>query len=102
MYAQLKFYEFIHMAAIMAIDIGLGKNPKSTRSLRHAQIDQEFVEPEELERRRTYLVCYVTTVGYDFSVFVSSMTAVVFAFDAIKITRIKDEATRNSRCVKVI
>lgn len=62
-YAQLKFYEYVHMATTMALDIGLGLNPKGSRSRRGVTSDLAYTaEPlhaEELEKRRTFLVCYL-------------------------------------------
>ena len=67
---QLKFYEYIHMAATMAIDIGLGTKPKTLRRLRTVE-DKESPGSEhsvhgdynEVERRRTFLACYLITTG---------------------------------------
>jgi RalA-binding protein 1 len=76
---ELKFYQFIHIAAVMAIDIGLGKKPSTRRGghglgggpgmpgvsfpswtghpfRRHAPLD-----PTSLECRRTWLACYYLT-----------------------------------------
>jgi hypothetical protein len=50
------------MAANMAVDIGLSRNPKSSRSRR--QLDKAEIEvltSEEIEKRRTFLVCYLIT-----------------------------------------
>jgi hypothetical protein len=65
-YSQLKFYEYIHMAATMALDIGLGTNPKTFRN-RHGT-DSEgslpvsaILDDVELEKRKTFLTCYLTT-----------------------------------------
>lgn len=69
-FAQLKFYEHIHAAANMAMDIGLGTNPQVKRSRRGAV---DTLPPpnqssestyEDLERKRTYLGCYIMTTGY--------------------------------------
>lgn len=65
-FAQLKFYEYIHMATTMALDIGLGLNPKGSR--RRGVSDSESTaseshDEEELERRRTFLVCYLIATG---------------------------------------
>lgn len=64
-YGHLKFYEYIHMAATMAVDIGLGKNPKDSRSRRGigAKTEAEVLSSEDIENRRTFLVCYMITTG---------------------------------------
>lgn len=67
-YAQLKFYEYIHMATTMALDLGLGMNPKSLRRRRGISLDAEDMSPgpldeTELENRRTFLVCYLISTG---------------------------------------
>jgi Fungal specific transcription factor domain len=67
-FAQLKFYEYIHMAATMALDIGLGTNPKTFKSRRRAEAEREAspvveLDDEEMEKRRTFLVCYLITTG---------------------------------------
>jgi hypothetical protein len=67
-FAQLKFYEYIHMAATMALDIGLGTNPKTFRSRRGADDSGDSppvteLDDEEIEKRRTFLVCYLITTG---------------------------------------
>jgi hypothetical protein len=67
-YAKLKFYEYIHMAATMALDIGLGTNPKTFRGRR--AVDANGYSPpmgelndEEIDKRRTFLVCYLITTA---------------------------------------
>jgi hypothetical protein len=67
-YSQLKFYEYIHMAATMALDIGLGTNPKAFRSRRGTESDGESppandLDDAELEKRKTFLTCYLITTG---------------------------------------
>lgn len=67
-FAQLKFYEYIHMAATMALDIGLGRNPKSSRNRRRIDVEanspnSDQVDGLELEKRRTFLACYMITTG---------------------------------------
>jgi len=64
-FAQLKFYEYIHMAATMAVDLGMGKNPKSSRSRRGGGggTSPETLDDEEMEKRRIFLVCYMITTG---------------------------------------
>jgi hypothetical protein len=67
-FAQLKFYEYIHMAATMAVDIGLGTNPKVLRR-RRGDKDSPISDDcsirgyDDLERRRTFLSCYLITTG---------------------------------------
>jgi hypothetical protein len=65
-FAQLKFYEYIHMAATMALDIGLGTNPRTFKGRRAVDTigDSPTVaelDDEEIEKRRTFLVCYLIT-----------------------------------------
>lgn len=69
-FSQLKFYEYIHMAATMAMDIGLGTNPKTSRRRRGAtdtespaSDDSNHGVYDEIERRRTFLSCYLITTG---------------------------------------
>ncbi len=67
-YSQLKFYEYIHMAATMALDIGLGTNPKSFRSRRIADPDGDSplggdLDDAEFEKRKTFLACYLISTG---------------------------------------
>ena len=67
-YSQLKFYEYIHMAATMALDIGLGTNPKTFRSRRGTDSDGDSppagdLDDAELEKRKTFLACYLISTG---------------------------------------
>lgn len=64
---DLKFYQLVHMAMIMALDMGLGKRrPRGSKptmwgaqpSRRHPQPD-----PTTIEARRTWLLCYYLTVN---------------------------------------
>ncbi|EPQ66830.1 Bgt-2856 [Blumeria graminis f. sp. tritici] len=63
-YEELKFYQLIHIAAVMAIDIGMGKINKAlatdetglTREQLHNQKPKPFAET--LEARRAWLGCY--------------------------------------------
>ncbi|KUJ19893.1 uncharacterized protein LY89DRAFT_579809 [Mollisia scopiformis] len=71
-FAQLKFYEYIHMATTMALDIGLGKNPKSSRLRRGIGLESEGMTTEpldekEMEKRKTFLVCYLISTGVSMS-----------------------------------
>ena len=73
---QHKFYEYIHMAATMAMDLGLGSRPSdqtrsgipssidhgNTRSSGHAQVDQN-PERSKTENSRTLLACYLMCSG---------------------------------------
>jgi hypothetical protein len=72
-YSQLKFYEYIHMAATMALDIGLGTNPKTFRSRRGTDSDGDSppagdLDDAELEKRKTFLACYLISTGWVFSI----------------------------------
>jgi len=67
-YSQLKFYEYIHMAATMALDIGIGTNPRTFRSRRGADSDGDSppagdLDDAELEKRKTFLACYLISTG---------------------------------------
>lgn len=63
-FEELKFYQLVHMSAVMALDIGLGKKSAPKRGMpgfswrehpfrRHPQPD-----PTSLECRRTWLTCH--------------------------------------------
>jgi hypothetical protein len=66
-FSQLKFYEYIHMAVTMAMDLGLGTNPRTSRSRRGGENDQScqpaILDEGDIERRRTFLVCYMISTG---------------------------------------
>jgi hypothetical protein len=70
-FSQLKFYEYIHMAATMAMDIGIGTNPKASRSRRGLDSNKPSpdsnlslpIDEGEMDKRRTFLVCYLITMG---------------------------------------
>ena len=90
-FGQLKYYEYIHMAATMAQDIGIGARPTTHRSRfgskddRELQVGRPHVHPLEdtanpdlsltprtndntsdttgIESRRTFLACYVVCAG---------------------------------------
>lgn len=64
-FEELKFYQLVHIAAVMAIDIGLGRKSTSRKSgppqwasanpmLRKSPLP----DPTSLEARRTWLTCY--------------------------------------------
>ncbi|KAI2615771.1 hypothetical protein GGS26DRAFT_456513 [Hypomontagnella submonticulosa] len=64
-FEELKFYQFVHLAAVMSIDIGLGRkqyNPKS-RLVPYTWRDHPFrkqplPDPTSVEARRTWLAVY--------------------------------------------
>ncbi|KAI1107958.1 hypothetical protein F4804DRAFT_5518 [Jackrogersella minutella] len=64
-FEELKFYQFVHLAAVMSIDIGLGRrkhNPK-TRLVPYTWRDHPFrkqplPDPTSVEARRTWLAVY--------------------------------------------
>ena len=77
--SQHKYYEYIHMAATMALDLGLGTKPsRAERSDQQRPENQSpalretnvmplpLKEPEgtDIERRRTFLSCYLICCGY--------------------------------------
>lgn len=66
-FEKLKFYQLIHIAAVMAIDIGMGKKGKTGRNDKtrsaglwrdHPWRKTPYPEPESIEARRTWLGCY--------------------------------------------
>ncbi|KAI9787848.1 MAG: hypothetical protein M1816_007415 [Peltula sp. TS41687] len=68
-YDELKFYQLIHIAALMAIDLGMGKRSKSHKAKHAGHAGQGFMReypwrrsplpnPESAESRRTWLTCY--------------------------------------------
>jgi hypothetical protein len=69
-FAKLKFYEYIHAAATMAMDIGLGTNPRNPRR-RPQGSENNSPQPEssadsdveDLAKKRTFLACYLMTTG---------------------------------------
>ena len=84
---QLKFYQYIHMAATIALDIGLGSKPASssfkcqgpcnstTVSSGSAKQSSQDTSPQSTEEesddamvdaKRTILVCYLICSGYNF------------------------------------
>ncbi|KAL3424857.1 hypothetical protein PVAG01_04138 [Phlyctema vagabunda] len=63
-YEELKFYQLIHIAAVMAIDIGMGKRSKITKT-KNAGLFRDtpwrrtpYPDPETIEARRAWLGCY--------------------------------------------
>ncbi|KAF2772393.1 hypothetical protein EJ03DRAFT_307426, partial [Teratosphaeria nubilosa] len=75
-FGQLKYYEYIHMAATMAMDIGIGTRPQQHRSrLGNANRGREPAKgaigskPDtgSTESRRTFLACYAICAGVSLS-----------------------------------
>lgn len=68
-FEELKFYEMVHMAAVMAIDLGLGKRKsRRARNLGASFRDHPFrkhppPDPTTIEARRTWLMCYFLTTN---------------------------------------
>lgn len=67
-FEEIKFYQMIHLAAVMAIDIGLGRSlsPHANGSLsdriRSVLISRRSLfDPSTAESRRTWLACYYLT-----------------------------------------
>lgn len=72
-YDELKFYQLIHIAALMAIDLGMGKRVKSHKS-KHLGAGfcrdnpwrrTPWPNSESVESRRTWLTCYFLCAKYD-------------------------------------
>lgn len=63
-FEELKFYQLIHIAAVMAIDIGMGKKNKISKSKAgglwrdHPWRRTPYPDPESIEARRAWLACY--------------------------------------------
>ena len=64
-FEELKFYQLVHMAAVMALDIGLGKKSPPKRGLSGFIFRQDSSlrrtpppDPTSLECRRTWLTCH--------------------------------------------
>ncbi|KAJ6445837.1 C6 transcription factor (War1) [Purpureocillium lavendulum] len=63
-FEELKFYQLVHMAAVMALDIGLGKKAPPRRSIppfswrEHQFRRQPQPDPTSIECRRTWLTCH--------------------------------------------
>lgn len=63
-FEELKFYQLIHIAAVMAIDIGMGKKSKPQKP-KYAGLWRDnpwrrtpYPDPESAEARRAWLSCY--------------------------------------------
>lgn len=72
-FEELKFYQFIHIAAVMGVDIGM--NRKTKPNSKTVGMWKEFfgnktplVDPGSLEARRAWLGCYFMAVKYVFLV----------------------------------
>lgn len=68
-FEELKFYQFIHIAAVMGVDIGM--NRKTKPNSKTLGMWKEFfgnkaplVDPSSLEARRAWLGCYFMAVKY--------------------------------------
>lgn len=63
-FEELKFYQLIHIAAVMAIDIGMGRKNKSSKTKAaglwrdHPWRRTPYPDPETIETRRAWLACY--------------------------------------------
>ncbi|KAH8603081.1 hypothetical protein B0O99DRAFT_605034 [Bisporella sp. PMI_857] len=67
-FEELKFYQLIHIAAVMALDIGIGKKSKNTQCKSfgtnaglwrdHPWRRTPFPDPESIVARRAWLGCY--------------------------------------------
>ena len=74
---QHKYYEYIHMAATMAMDLGLGTKPSQSEGFKPQYTQVEFpacidtsevasraeLDSTTLESRRTFLSCYIICCG---------------------------------------
>jgi hypothetical protein len=68
-YEELKFYQLIHMSAIMAFDVGLGRRGKSLQKPRPPPSfipwkKVSLLEPSDIESRRSWLTCYFMCCKY--------------------------------------
>ncbi|KAI9821143.1 MAG: hypothetical protein M1827_003877 [Pycnora praestabilis] len=65
-YEELKFYQLIHIAAVMAMDVGLGKKAKPCKQKQvtagllrdHPWRRAPYPSPDTIEARRAWLSCY--------------------------------------------
>ncbi len=70
-YEELKFYQLIHIAATMGIDIGMGKRSKpAEKKFMGMWKDSSWKKsnvpnPDAVETRRTWLGCYFLCAKYD-------------------------------------
>ena len=58
-FSRVKFYEYIHMASTMALDIGLGSKPLQSSEL----LASNWLDTSSFESRRTILACYLNCSG---------------------------------------
>jgi hypothetical protein len=64
--ANLQFYQYTHMAATMALDLGIGSKPRmheSTPGRQSGPKQDNFYDSRLLENCRTILACYVMAAG---------------------------------------
>jgi RalA-binding protein 1 len=73
-FEELKFYQLVHVAAVMAIDLGLGRRGAPRRPLgapyswqAHSFRRQAPVDPTSIESRRAWLGCYFLTCNTSMS-----------------------------------
>ena len=59
-FSKLKFYEYVHMAVTMAIDLGYGTNPRSSRN--RGVTKPAILSEQDVEQRRVFLLCYVISL----------------------------------------
>jgi hypothetical protein len=64
-FEELKFYQLIHLAAVMAIDLNICKNKSKTNRMTAVGLWRDltwrknrYPDPEALECRRVWLICY--------------------------------------------
>lgn len=64
-FEELKFYQLVHMGAVMAIDIGLGRRRSSNKQRLipytwkdHPMRKSPLPDPASIEARRAWLACY--------------------------------------------
>ncbi|KAI2629518.1 hypothetical protein GGR54DRAFT_628088 [Hypoxylon sp. NC1633] len=64
-FEELKFYQFVHLAAVMSIDVGLGRRKRDPKSRLipytwrdHPYRKQPLPDPTTVESRRTWLAVY--------------------------------------------
>ncbi|TVY86493.1 Transcriptional regulator [Lachnellula willkommii] len=64
-FEELKFYQLIHISAVMAIDVGMGKKSKTNKGKfagglwrDHPWRRTPYPDPESPEARRSWMICY--------------------------------------------
>ncbi|KAL7926661.1 hypothetical protein ACQKWADRAFT_146118 [Trichoderma austrokoningii] len=65
-FEELKFYQLVHMAAVMAIDIGLGRKNTSKRGPPPFRRNPP-PDPSSIECRRTWLTCFFLALNTSMS-----------------------------------